>query len=77
MRSSRKLPAVDASARIRYLDIVQALFEVLFCASLFICFVDGGEALWEGILVDVELVVELGVWIARQSLICHEALDDG
>ena len=76
MRPSRQLPAVDASARIRYLDIVQTLLERLFCVSLFICLVDSGEALWERILVDVELVVELGVWIARQSLICHEAIDD-
>ena len=76
MRPSRQLPAVDASARIRYLDIVQALLERLFCVSLVFGLVDGGEALRERILVDVELVVELGIRIARQSLICHDAIDD-
>ena len=60
----RQLPPVYASARVRYLDIIQRLLESLFIVALLVRLVDCGEALWEGILIDVELVVEFGIWIA-------------
>ena len=64
MWSASQFPSVYASTRVGDLDIVKRLLESLFIVALFVCFVDGGETLGERVLVDVELVVELGIWIA-------------
>ena len=67
MRPSCKLPSVDASSRVRYLDIVKRFLEDMPVVPLFLSLEDSGEALGEGVLVDVELVVELWIWIASKS----------
>ena len=77
MWSPRQFPPVYASAWVGNLDIVKRLLEILFVVAFFVCFVDGGEALGERVLVDVELVVELGIWIACKALIRDKAVDNG
>ena len=77
MRSPSELPSVDATSRIRYLDIVQRFLEDVPVVPLFISLENGGEPLRERVLVDVELVVELWIWIASESLIGEVAVNGG
>ncbi len=57
MRSASKFPTIDASAWIRYLNIVKTLFEGLFIFSLLIVLVNRLQSLGERVLIDVILVI--------------------
>ena len=77
MRSPSELPSVDATPRIRYLDIVQRFLEDMPVVPLLVSLENGGEPFGERVLVDVELVVELWIWIASESLIGEVAINGG
>lgn len=67
---SRQFPAIDALAKIGNLDVVEGLLEGAgLLLPLLIRLVDRAEALWERVLVDVVLVVQVRVWITSHTLI--------
>ena len=69
VRPASQFPPIDASSGVRNLYVVQRLLKRQFVATLIFSLVDGGKALWERILVYVELVVKFGIWIASHSFI--------
>ena len=73
---SRQFPPINASSRIGHLDVVQGLLEGVPLVSLFLVLEDGVQALRERVLVDVELVVQFRIRVARHSLICLKSIDD-
>ena len=68
MRAPSQLPTVDAAPRIWNLDVVETLFECVSFVALLLTLVNRLQAFWERVLVDVELIVELWIWITGDSL---------
>lgn len=69
MWASRQFPAINATTRIGYLDVIEALLQGMSLVSILFSLINRRKTLWKRVFVDVKLVVRFRIWIASDTLI--------